>query len=176
LYEPKAVFRHLSCIQCPYRHGLVDIINGAADCRHATEIGTEPYADSKSTSATVRLLRTDRLPTVGLMSALRVPTSVPTGADRHMKVPTSADRGCRGQGAARRGTPRAARLCRYQICSSRILQSSQVREGMVKWPKTHQKYKLYTTFLLGVYQRAPIGAFQHPRCLHQGFSELVPFQ
>jgi hypothetical protein len=51
-----------------------------------------------------------------------------------------------------------------------------VEEGMVKWPETHQRCNLYTTFLLGVYERAPLDAFQHPRCLHQGFSGLVPFQ
>jgi hypothetical protein len=49
------------------------------------------------TSATGRLMRTNRLPTVGLMSAVRVPTSVPTGADRHLKVPTCADLDRRGR-------------------------------------------------------------------------------
>jgi hypothetical protein len=33
----------------------------------------------------------------GMLSAVRVPTSVPTGADRHTRVPTCADRDRRGQ-------------------------------------------------------------------------------
>jgi hypothetical protein len=44
-----------------------------------------------------RYLRTGSLPTVGSMSVVRVPTSVPAGADRHSKVPTCADRDRRGR-------------------------------------------------------------------------------
>jgi hypothetical protein len=53
--------------------------------RHVTDVDNRAY-------------RHPGLPTVGPMSAVRVPTSVPTGADRHPQVPTCTDRGCRGRG------------------------------------------------------------------------------
>jgi hypothetical protein len=65
-----------------------------------------------------------RVAGVGTVSAVLVPTSVPTGADRQLMVPTCADRDCRGRGLGGRGTPRAARLYRYQNCSSGIFQSA----------------------------------------------------
>jgi hypothetical protein len=84
---------HFSC--------LVGIMLRPTDCRKPTGLRPHLRPDSKPTrvptSATGRLMRTDRLPTVGLMSAVRVPTSVPTGADRHLKVPTCADRDRRGR-------------------------------------------------------------------------------
>jgi hypothetical protein len=48
------------------------------------------------------------------------------GADRCRPAPTGTDKcrpGLSGPTVARRGTPRAARLCRYQICSSGIFRS-----------------------------------------------------
>jgi hypothetical protein len=65
--------------------------------RSAPHVATDSDADLGPTSVTGRYFGSDTLPTVGLMSAVRVPTTVPTSADRHLQVPTCADRVCRGR-------------------------------------------------------------------------------
>jgi hypothetical protein len=60
---------------------------------------------------------------------------VPTGTNMYRP-------GLSGPGAARRGTPRAARLCRYQICSFWILRRSSANRSLFKSTSYHKPVKM----------------------------------
>jgi hypothetical protein len=70
------------------------------------------------------------------------------GADRCRPAPKGADMsrpGPSGPQVARRGTPRAARLCRYQICNSWIFRSHLAKEC----PRNKGKISSQTTQVKG---------------------------